>query len=95
MAGSPAGRTGVTNIREMPECIIEMAKGGKASTVNQCVDIKARNSCIVIGRHFHFDVTWVTASINPVHFLSVKGNAHRSAGFAGKNSSTHFVRERI
>ena len=73
----------------------DVAKRGKAAPVNEGIDIKSGDSSFFIGSHLDFDVTGVTASINPVDFFTCEVDSNRPTCFTRENCSAHFVREWI
>ena len=72
-----------------------MAKRSEATAVDEGIDIKARNTSRIIGRHLHINVAWMAAAVDPVDFLTVKGDADGAARFASQQSSAHLVREGV
>ena len=72
-----------------------MAEGSETASVDERIDVKARDSPLRVGGHLDVDVAWVAASVDPIHFFSVKRDSNGSAGFTCENGSAHFVRERV
>ena len=72
-----------------------VTEGSKSTTIDESVDIKARNSSLLISGHLDFDVTRVSASIDPVHFFSSEIDSNRTSCFSSENGCAHLVREGI
>ena len=73
----------------------DVSKGCKTTAIDEGINVETGDSPRIIGRHFHVDMTWVAATIDPVDFFAVKGNSNGPAGFAGQQSSAHLVREGV
>ena len=72
-----------------------MTKRSETTAIDQSIDIKTRDSPVIIGGHFHIDVAGMTTTIDPVNFLSVERDPHRSPGAASQDGGAHFVGERV
>ena len=72
-----------------------VTEGSKSTTIDESVDIKARNSSLLVSGHLDFDVTRVSASIDPVHFFSSEIDSNWTSCFSSENGCAHLVREGI
>ena len=73
----------------------DVPEGRKAAAVDERIDVKARDTTRVVGRHFYVDVAWMATTIDPVNFLTVKGDANGASCLSGQQSGAHLVREGI
>ena len=70
-------------------------EGSKSASIDQRVNVQSGDATVFVRVEFDLDVGRVTATVDPVHFLTVEGDANRSAALACKDGRTHFVREGV
>ena len=70
-------------------------EGSEGASVDQRVNVQSGDATVLVRVEFDFDVGRVTATVDPVHFLTVEGDANRSAALPCKDGRTHFVREGV
>ena len=70
-------------------------EGSEGASVDQRVNVQSGDATVLIRVEFDLDVGRVTATVDPIHFLTVESDANRSAALACKDGRTHFVREGV